>query len=203
MGRVGTGKSTVAKRLAGELDWPVFSSDEIRKTLAGVPLTQRSPPELRNKIYSPQMTRRTYRKLIKASLVAIGCSRGRRPRPLQSHNGVVLDATFSTRALRKFLRDECKKANAPFQFVELEVDPNEIKKRLKLRGEKAAEASDARLEDFGKLNATYEPPSELAPELIRVSTISPVSGTVRAALLQLAETSARSTDSFWTEQSEF
>src|SRR5947199_2338080 len=30
MGRVGTGKSTIAKRLASELDWPVFSSDETR-----------------------------------------------------------------------------------------------------------------------------------------------------------------------------
>src|SRR5438094_3487100 len=39
IGRVGTGKSTIANRLAGELDWPVFSSDQIRKTLAGVPLT--------------------------------------------------------------------------------------------------------------------------------------------------------------------
>jgi 2-phosphoglycerate kinase len=36
MGRIGTGKSTIAKRLAGELDWPAFSSDEIRKTLAGL-----------------------------------------------------------------------------------------------------------------------------------------------------------------------
>jgi uncharacterized protein len=187
MGRVGTGKSTIAKRLAGELDWPVFSSDEIRKTLAGVPLTQRSPPELRNKIYLPQMTRRTYRKLIKNGLAAIGCSRGRRPRPLQSHNGVILDATFSTRALRKFLRDECKKANMPFQFVELEVDPNEIKKRLKARDEKTAETSDARLEDFQKLSAAYEAPSELAPGLIRVSTTTSVSDAVKTILLCLAE----------------
>ena len=187
MGRVGTGKSTIAKRLAGELDWPVFSSDEIRKTLAGVPLTQRSSPELRNKIYLPQMTRRTYRKLIKNGLAAIGCSRGRRPRPLQSHNGVILDATFSTRALRKFLRDECKKANMPFQFVELEVDPNEIKKRLKARDEKTAETSDARLEDFQKLSAAYEAPSELAPGLIRVSTTTSVSDAVKTILLCLAE----------------
>ena len=187
MGRVGTGKSTIAKRLAGELDWPVFSSDEIRKTLAGVPLTQRSPPELRNKIYLPQMTRQTYRKLIKDGLAAIGCSRGRRPRPLQSHNGVVLDATFSTRALRKFLRDECRKANMPFQFVELEVDPNEIKKRLKARDEKTAETSDARLEDFQKLSAAYEAPSELAPGLIRVSTTTSVSDAVKTILLCLAE----------------
>src|SRR5438132_2490565 len=34
MGRVGTGKTTVAKELGSELDWPVFSSDHIRKTLA-------------------------------------------------------------------------------------------------------------------------------------------------------------------------
>ena len=187
MGRVGTGKSTIAKRLAGELDWPVFSSDEIRKTLAGVPLTQRSPPELRNKIYLPQMTRRTYRKLIKDGLAAIGCSRGRLPRPLQSHNGVVLDATFSTRALRKFLRDECRKANMPFQFVELEVDPNEIKKRLKARDEKTAETSDARLEDFQKLSASYEAPSELAPDLIRVSTTTSVSDALKTILVCLAE----------------
>jgi uncharacterized protein len=187
MGGVGTGKSTIAKRLASELNWPVFSSDEIRKTIAGVPLTQRSPPELRAKLYSAQMTRRTYRKLIGDGLAAIGCSRGRRPRPVQPRKGVILDATFSTQALRKFLRDECKKANVQIQFIELGVGPDEIKNRLKLRDEKTAETSDARLEDFGKLSATYEPPSELGPDLIRVSANDAVTDTVKLALLKLAE----------------
>jgi aminoglycoside phosphotransferase family enzyme/predicted kinase len=188
MGRVGTGKSTLAKRLATELNWPVLCSDEIRKRLAGVPLTRRTPPELRAKIYSARMTRQTYRKLLEHGFAAIGgCSRGRRPRPLQFHNGVILDATFSTRALRKFLRDECEKANTPFQFVELKIDPSEIKKRLKARDEKTAEASDARFEDFGKLNAAYQQPSELAPDLITVSTTSSVSEPVKAILLHLAE----------------
>jgi aminoglycoside phosphotransferase family enzyme/predicted kinase len=175
MGGVGTGKSTIAKRLASELDWPVFSSDEIRKRLAGVPLTQRTPPELRAKIYLAQMTQQTYGKLLEDGLAK-----------LKENRGVILDATFSTRALRKFLRDECKKANVSFQFVELEVDPNEIKKRLKLRDKKTAEASDARLEDFEKLNAAYEPPSELAPDLIRISTTMSVSDAVKAILLCLA-----------------
>ena len=177
MGRVGTGKSTIAKRLASELDWPVFSSDETRKTLAGVPLTQRTPSELRANIYSARMTQETYRKLLKDGLAAIGCC----------NRGVILDATFSTRALRKFLRDECKKANVPIQFIELEVDPNEVKNRLELRDEKTAETSDARLEDFEKLNAVYQPPSELAPDLIRVSTNASVSDAVKAILLCLAE----------------
>jgi uncharacterized protein len=190
MGRIGTGKSTIAKRFASELNWPVLSSDEIRKTLAGILLDQRTPPELRDKIYSVQMTQQTYRKLIGDGLAAIGCSRGRRPRPLRPRNGVILDATFSTRALRKFLRDECNKANVPFQFVELDVDPSEIKKRLKSRDEKTAKGSDARLEDFEKLNAAYEPPSELAPDLIRISTTSSVSDNVRDILLRLAQEQA-------------
>jgi hypothetical protein len=194
MGRVGTGKSTIAKRLASELDWPVFSSDEIRKTFAGVPLTQRTPSGLRNKIYSPQMTRRTYKTLAKNGLAAIGCSRGRGLRPLQSHNGVILDATFSTRALRKFLCDDCRKTNVPSQFVELEVDPNEIKKRLKTRDEKTAEISDARFEDFQKLSAAYEEPSELKPGLIRVSTTTSVSDAVKTILLHLAERQVVGTD---------
>jgi uncharacterized protein len=169
------------------LDWPVFSSDETRKTLAGIPLTERTPQEDRDKIYSSRMTQRTYSNLVGDGLAALGCSRGRRPRSLQPHNGVILDATFSTRALREFLRDKCKKANIPIQFVELEVDPNEIKKRLKARDEKTGETSDARLEDFDKLNAAYEPPSELAPDLIRVSTKMTVLDAVKAVLFCLAE----------------
>ena len=54
-GRVGTGKSTVARQLGSELGWPVFSSDRIRKTLAGVPLTKRTPQKSAE-VYSPQMT---------------------------------------------------------------------------------------------------------------------------------------------------
>jgi aminoglycoside phosphotransferase family enzyme/predicted kinase len=189
MGRVGTGKSTIAKRLASELDWPVFSSDEIRKTLAGVALTQRTPLELRDKIYSARMTQKTYGKLLEDGFAVIGCSRGRRPRLFQPHNSVILDATFSTRVLRKSLRDKCKKANVRVQFAELEVDPSEIKKRLKARDEKTAETSDARLEDFEKLNAAYQPPSELAPDLIRVSIPKAfgISDAAKAILLCLAE----------------
>jgi uncharacterized protein len=188
MGRVGTGKSTIAKRLARELNWPLFSSDEIRKTLAGVPLSQRTPAELRTKTYSARMTQQTYRRLLEDGFAIIGCcSRGRGRRLFQRHNGVILDATFSTRALRKFLRDECKKANVSFQFVELEVDPDKIKKRLKARDEKAAKASDARLEDFATLNAAYQPPSELGHDLISISTASSVSDAVRTILLCLAE----------------
>ena len=82
----------------------------------------------------------------------------------------------------------------PFQVVELEVDPNEIKTRLKLRDEKTAETSDARFEDFEKLNAAYEPPSEFASDLIKVSTTNSVSDTVKAIFMRLAEKQLVGTD---------
>jgi uncharacterized protein len=176
MGRIGTGKTTIAKQLASVLDWPVFSSDQIRKTLAGVPVTQRTPSELRDKIYSARMTQQTYSRLLQDGLGA-----------LKKNSGVILDATFSTPALRKFLRDECKRASLPFQFVELEVDPGEIKERLKARDESAAEISDARLEDFDKLSAAYQPPSELAHDLIQIPGNSSVAETVKTVFIELVE----------------
>ncbi len=181
MGRVGAGKTTVARQLGAELDWPVFSSDQIRKTLAGVALTERTAPELRDKIYSERMTEQTYKKLLEHGLLA-----------LETHNGVVLDATFSSRAHREFLHKECENARVGFQFVELDVDLGEIERRLRARNESTKEISDARLEDLEKLNATYEPPSELAPDLIKISADNSVSDTVKAVLQQLAEKSARS-----------
>jgi aminoglycoside phosphotransferase family enzyme/predicted kinase len=176
MGRVGTGKTTVAKQLASELDWPVFSSDEIRKTLAGVPLTERTAPELRDKVYSEQMTEQTYQKLLANGLAS-----------LATHSGVILDATFSSRAYRKLLRNACAQAGVHLQVVELDLDPSQIKRRLKARNETIGEISDARLEDFEKLSAAYDPPSKLAPDLIKISSASADSDTAKAVLLRLAD----------------
>jgi uncharacterized protein len=189
MGRVGTGKTTIAKQLASELDWPVFSSDEIRKTLAGLPLTERTAPELRDKIYSAQMTQQTYKKLLDDGLAS-----------LPTHSGVILDATLSSPANRKSLRDACAKAGVHLQVLELDVDPGQIKRRLKARDETTDEISDARLEDFEKLSAAYEAPSELARELFKISASSAVADTVKAVLLRLAEKSANRTDSSRGEQ---
>jgi uncharacterized protein len=176
MGRIGTGKTTVASQLAREFDWPLFSSDQIRKALSGVPLRVRTAPELRAKVYSEQMTKETYQNLLKNGLAAVA-----------SHGGVVLDATFSSRTYRDLLHAECARAHVPFQVIELEADYQEITNRLRARNATAGEISDARPEDLDRLSAAYEPPSELAPNLIRISTAGAVSDAIRTILLRLAE----------------
>ena len=176
MGRIGTGKTTVASQLAREFDWPLFSSDQIRKALSGVPLRVRTAPELRAKVYSKQMTKETYQNLLRNGLAAVA-----------SHGGVVLDATFSSRTYRDLLHAECARAHVPFQVIELEADYQEVANRLRARNATAGEISDARPEDLDRLSAAYEPPSELAPNLIRITTAGAVSDTLRAVLLRLAE----------------
>ena len=88
------------------------------------------------------------------------------------------------------MREQCAKANVRLQVVELDADLGQIKRRLNARDETSAEISDARLEDFEKLNAAYEPPSELARDLIKISTNNSVSNAVKAVLQRLAKKQA-------------
>ena len=176
MGRVATGKTTIARQLGRELDWPVFSSDRIRKMLARVPPTQRTTRKRRGEVYSERMTEQTYKELWAEGIAA-----------LKVHRGVILDATFSRQANREFLREQCAKAGLRLQLVELDVDLGEIERRLKARDQSAGEISDARFDDFEKLTVAYEPPSELLPDLIKVSANDSVSDTVKEVLLRLSE----------------
>ena len=177
MGRVGTGKST--SRNSSEESWigRSFRLTEFAKPLPACPLTQRTAPELKEMVYSEQMTDRTYEELVEQGLAA-----------LADGGGVILDATFSSRAKRDYLRAECAKAHVHLQVVELEAEKDEIAKRLRARGTIAGELSDARLEDLETLTAAYEPPLELTPDLITIRTSGSISeGPLKSVLMRLAE----------------
>src|SRR5438128_10418012 len=180
IGRVGTGKSTVARELGNELNWPVFSSDQIRKTLAGVSLTKRTPAKKRAEVYSRQMTAQTYKELLARGLLAA-----------KTHGGAIVDATFSSAANRESFRQKCEKAHVRFQAVELEVEPGEIEHRLRARNKSIGVISDARLEDLEKLLAAYEAPSQLSPNLITVPADTAIANTVKSVLLRLTELQLR------------
>jgi aminoglycoside phosphotransferase family enzyme/predicted kinase len=150
MGRVGTGKSTLAHALGEALGWEVLSSDPLRKEQAGVPLYERGSETARTDLYSEERTAATY-----AALRDGAVARAR------THQGAVLDATFGRRRHRDALREALRRGRVFCCFVELDASDATIKSRLKQRETAAQVVSDARLEDFDRLCAHYEAPDAL------------------------------------------
>lgn len=181
MGRVGSGKSTLAHALGRELGWEVFSSDRIRKELAGVPLYQRGSDAERRRLYSKAMTHKTYGSLIFSALEGA-----------RSHRGVILDATFGRQSHRDRIRKALERSGIGYCFIETHAAMKTLKMRLKRRDGAAFEVSDARLEDFPILDGSFEPPAGLdAAHRVAVSTESSPAEAVARALKTLAGRHAR------------
>ena len=184
MGRVASGKSTLAKALARELGWNLFSSDPIRKQLAGVPLYERPEPAARSQLYSKTMTEKTYNAL-RANAIA----------QVETQRSLILDATFSNRRHREELVNQLGALGVDYCFVETKASEEILKTRLVKREVKLNEVSDARIEDFDLLTRSYETPAEVGPDhLITVSTDSPLEATVVETLKKLACIAHKSLD---------
>ena len=181
MGRIGSGKSSLARALAGELGWAAFSSDQIRKETAGLPLFERTPSRLRSRLYSEAATLRTYRAL----------ARRVREQLRQGHH-VIVDATFGRREQREEFRRALRAAHCRLVFLEAHAPGAKIRTRLKQRDAGGREISDARSEDFEKLARSYEPPRELhRGEVLRIASGAALHRTVACALEILVRTQFR------------
>ena len=153
MGKVASGKSALAKALGQETGWPVHSSDRLRKTLAGTPLNHRGSEAERAALYAPAMTQKTYDLLFEQALAT-----------LHSGHCVILDATFSKLEHRTALRKLMASAGCEVRWIEAHASEPVVRERLKERDQDEAVVSDARLEDYKRLSAGYEPPNELPPD---------------------------------------
>jgi aminoglycoside phosphotransferase family enzyme/predicted kinase len=175
-GRIGTGKSTLARALGTELGWPVMSSDTIRKRLAGVPLHHRGSPAARNRLYSSEMTERTYTRLLSMAEAKLLKSRG-----------VILDATFGKREQRELLAEHSRHRGIAWTILEAQASDAVVRRRLRARDSMAGVVSDARIDDFKKLTEHYEPPHEVPKGcLAKVRTTGRIDQTVVQALRNLA-----------------
>lgn len=161
MGRVAAGKSTLAGHFEKTFNLNCFSSDRIRKSLAGIPLCKRVSEPEREELYSSEMSEKTYQKLMEKAL-----------KELKAGKSVIVDATFSNRTGRKEFIQTLEDKNIGYLFIETRASDSTITSRLRERGNSHHSfISDARLEDFEKLDARYEAPDEL-PEhsIIRINT---------------------------------
>ncbi len=176
MGRIASGKSTLAQALGEELGWTVYSSDYLRKKMAGFPLYERSSAGARKRLYSEKMTERTYDRLLAAAA-----------EQLKRGNSVILDATFARRKQRELLVERCGKCGVTWRILEAQAGSAAVKKRLRTREARPNEVSDARLEDYAALTRLYEPPRELpAARCVKVGTTRRLDQTVTKSLQGLA-----------------
>ena len=176
MGRSASGKSTLAQALGAKLGWKVFSSDYLRKKMAGFPLYERSSAAARKRLYARAMTRQTYVRLLALAEAQI-----------KTGHCVILDATFARRAHRNLLANRFGRRGIAWQFVEARATNPAVKRRLRARESRHEEVSDARLGDYEMLNRQYEPPVEVdSTRCLKVRTAGPlvriVTGTLRSLI---------------------
>jgi len=178
MGRVASGKSTLAAEVARELGWQLISSDKLRKTLARVPLHERGDAVSRRALYTAEMTARTYATMVREAWETMA-----------SGHGVILDATFSKRVFRDRIRETF--ADAQVKWIIAEVDDETARERLRLRDGRQDVISDARGEDFESLDNAYEAPDELnGQDAYHVLTKNSTEENVRQLLVALAQQQA-------------
>jgi aminoglycoside phosphotransferase family enzyme/predicted kinase len=140
-GLPGTGKTSIARAIAGELGLRVVSSDAVRKSLFEI----RDKYEFGAGPYGSDASVITYRTMIE---------RGREF--LRIDDGVVLDATFRSAADRALARTMAEAACASFRIIECKLSSEAVRERLKRREERREGLSDANWEIYLSQSSEYD-----------------------------------------------
>ena len=145
-GLSGTGKSSLAKELAWRIGGAAgaihLRSDEIRKRVAGVALTERLP----DVAYTKELSERVYADL--HDLARTG---------LRSGQAVILDAVFAHESERSHVATIAAEAGVPFEGLWLEAPADILERRLAARRGDASDADVAVLRkqltyDLGRID---------------------------------------------------
>src|SRR5206468_7746950 len=115
----GTGKTSMARAVAGELGLRVVSTDAVRQELFG---SEKGVADYGQGAYRPAANQRTYQMLIE------------RGRGLMAEDGgVVLDGTFLRDEDRIAVRDMASSAGAAVRWIECELPADLVRQRLERR----------------------------------------------------------------------
>jgi hypothetical protein len=151
-GLPGTGKSTVANRLAKRINARVLRTDEIRKRLFAKPKYTEEEKEI------------VYKTLF---LIAENLLRARR--------NVVIDGTFYKRSLRRQIYRTAALRRSKLIIVECIASEEAIARRMKRREKRRIRLSDADFEVYKKIKREYEP---IISEHIVLDTTRPLNETL-------------------------
>ncbi len=145
-GLAGSGKTTVAQRIARHCNAIHISSDIIRKQLFHIPLYASSHSSLHSGIYTTTATEETYRTLAKLAEVV-----------LKANLTVVVDATFLKQVQRTAFHELSVQLQAPFYLLDCQENSHEIEQRIKNRLHHAVSISEADLTILSNQKKYREP----------------------------------------------
>lgn len=161
VGLSGTGKSFIARALAGRADAVLLSTDLIRGEHAnGRGL---GPAGYDAAAYTPQRRDVVYAAMIEHA-----------SRQLSLKRNVVLDATFLTRRHRELARGAAASVGVLLLVVEMTAGEPVVRERLTARTNDG-NASDARWDTYVHQREDFEPLDDVAPaSLVRLDTTRPL-----------------------------
>ena len=118
-GLPGTGKTTVGRAIAGRLNCPLLSTDEIRKQL----------------IDKPRYTREERELIYKVIFLLIEFAQRHLP-------NVVLDGTFTESKLREDVAELARRLGAEFYFIKCVCDEQTVLSRIRNRTDSFSDATE-------------------------------------------------------------
>jgi hypothetical protein len=159
-GLPGSGKSTIARALAGRIGADCIASDVLRKELAGAEPGERLTAEVGGGIYGAGMTELTYRELLVQA-----------ERLLRAGRSVVLDATFGRAIDRRRASALARAVGGVLVAVECRCPVKVARQRLASRARPGyAGPSDAGWAVYRAMRRTFAP----WPDAVRVDTTLPI-----------------------------
>ena len=145
-GLPGTGKSTLAARLADATGWSVLRSDEVRKDIAGLGHATPAPSAPGEGLYRPEFTDATYRALIDRARTA-----------LELGESVILDASWSDRRHREMAAEVARATASDLAELECVAPTAVAEARLRRRLAGGRDASDATPDVAAAMAIRFDP----------------------------------------------
>ena len=147
-GLTGTGKSTVALKIAVDYQASIINTDVVRKEMAGMDKFERHHDQPDTGLYEPERIKLTYQKVLEKAAVL-----------LRQGKNVVVDATFQKQPYRKMVDQVVKDTNAVDIWVQCTCPDQIVKQRLEERLKKKS-VSDGRWEIYLHQKQTFDPFSD-------------------------------------------
>lgn len=147
-GLVGTGKTTVAKKISIDYNARIISTDVVRKELEGIDKFERRFDDYNKGLYSPEKMAHTYERVVELA-----------SDELLKNKNIVLDGTFKNKLLREKVKDLSNKTRSRYLFLYCNCPEEKVKEYLESRIKKRS-ISDGRWEIYVKQKKDFERPDK-------------------------------------------